>query len=780
MTGGGGTGPGDPAVPVAWTLHRTGPGAVTAAPADAGDLEALVRRADAVLPGAVPGTAASAWRDAVEAGARLEGSPRDAVEGDHDWWWTAVLRLDAPQTLRIRSDGIATCSSISVDGREVSAAASGFAAHEADVALGAGSHVVSLVCRSLTGLETPQRPRARWRSALVPERSLRWVRTPLMGRIPWAGTAPVIGPWAGLRLETVSTPDLRVQAVRTRVLPDGDGLVTVSITTSADAAVTLRCGAQRTRALLGAGDAELELRIPQPARWWPATHGSPVLHELAIEAGGRRVQTRRVGFRTVVADRSGDGFRLIVNGRAVFARGAVWAPVDPLALGGDPAEIDRTVRLLVEAGANLLRVPGTDAYAGPALLEACDRWGAMLWQDTMLASYDPPEHQQWLEALGEEVEQWARRLGGHPCLVVWSGGTENLQQAVLSGRGAQSWTSTALEHTIPQALERAAPGLTCLPGSPSGGLPPTRIDTGVSHYFGVGAYRRPLSDARTAGVRFAAECLAFGCPPDEETVLEDFGSAGADHDAQSRARWAAGAARDPGAAWDFEQITEHYARQLSVLPRHGVPRPDEAGPESALRALGFWPADRARALALERDTTQRVMTEVLAQWRRSDSACDGAVVLAARDLAPGPGWGLLDWKGRPKAGLRGFTAACAPTAVTVLDHGLDGLHAHVFHDRPEPLRAHLEIATTTAQGRCGPSARREIELEGPGEAVIALETALGGFLDLTGAWGFGPPAYDEVAVELFVAAQKVARAAEQPLQARFRRRETSIAVQPQE
>lgn len=730
-----------------WTLHRTSPGAVVQAPAGREDLEALARMADAVLPAAVPGTAASAWRDALEAGADLPPlTPVEAVRDDRDWWWSAVLRVEEPTAVRVHAPGIATSSVLHVDGREVSSADSAFQAHVAEVELSRGDHVVSLVCRSLTGLPHPSRPRARWRSGLVPDRSLRWHRTPLIGRIPWAGTAPVIGPWAGLALDVRTEDEVRILSARTRLRPDGEGVVDVVVAARSAVELTVGCGGARRELRVEPGTARIELTVPGPELWWPAAHGTPALHELEVSVDGRVRDSRRVGFRTVEVERDAGSFRLRINGRAVFARGAVWSPVDPLALGGSAAEIDETVRTLVAAGANLLRVPGTDAYADPALLEACDRHGAMLWQDTPLASVDPPEEPGWLDQLAQETETWARRLGQHPCLAVWSGGTENLQQAVLSGRGPQSWTSSALETVIPQAVEAGARGLVCVANSPSGGRPPTRIDTGLSHYFGVGAYRRPLSDAVTSGVRFAAECLAFGCPPDEASVIADFGAPGADADEESLRRWRADGARDPGAVWSFEEIAEHYAREMfGPVPARGVPGQSES------RAASPDPSpwhDRAERLEAERRAVEHVMTEVLARWRGRDSRCDGAVVLASRDLTPGPGWGLLDSRGRPKAGLRGFAAACAPTAVVILDHGLDGPHVHVFHDGPEPLRARARISTTTAQGVPGPRAEAAVDIDGPGELVIPIEPALGGFLDLSGAWGFGAPAYDRVDVEL--------------------------------
>ena len=78
---------------------------------------------------------------------------------------------------------------------------------------------------------------------------------------------------------------------------------------------------------------------------------------------------------------------------------------------------------------------------------------------------------------------------------------------------------------------------------------------GVTNYYGVGGYRAPLSDARTSGVRFAAECLAFANVPDEEAlatlVPEPPYEAFVHHP-----HWKAGVARDAGSGWDFDDLRD--------------------------------------------------------------------------------------------------------------------------------------------------------------------------------------------------------------------------------
>ena len=178
-----------------------------------------------------------------------------------------------------------------------------------------GRHELAIVCRALSLLPVPRRPRGRWRSSLEADQSLRWRRTPLIGRIPWAGTAPVIGPWGQVSLLPVPQHGIELTGVCTELDADlRSARVLVDCMAERGGHLELACAGAVTAVEVPAGESRVRLEVREPTLWWPATHGEPALHELTVRAGSRPGQLqplarRSVGFRRLEAQTDDGGFR---------------------------------------------------------------------------------------------------------------------------------------------------------------------------------------------------------------------------------------------------------------------------------------------------------------------------------------------------------------------------------------------------------------------------------------------------------------------------------------
>ena len=82
------------------------------------------------------------------------------------------------------------------------------------------------------------------------------------------------------------------------------------------------------------------------------------------------------------------------------------------------------------------------------------------------------------------------------------------------------WKGPLCEEILPHLSNAFRPDVPFAPNSPYGGVLPFSPNEGVAHYYGVGAYLRPLEDARRANVRFAGECLAFSNIPEQKSLDE--------------------------------------------------------------------------------------------------------------------------------------------------------------------------------------------------------------------------------------------------------------------
>lgn len=688
---------------------------------------------DGWIPIEVPGTAAAALRRA--------GRPfQDRDYDDEDWWFrTRFARPEGSGPWMLALDGLATIADVWLNDQHLLHSENMFQAHRLEVSGFTDDNELLIRCAGLHPSLSKRKPRPRWKVARLQHRGLRWIRTSLLGRLDgWPHTPPAVGPWRPIRL--IQSPAVELVERDLRAVCDGAGAggsVTVTCTIRGpldpDAARLVVAGQAAPLALhradntsddlwIGSGTVALE----EVERWWPHTHGAQPRYPVILEIGDARIGLGDVGFRTIAVDRADGGFALVVNGVKIFARGACWTPVDPVGFSPSRDDQRRGLLELRDANLNIVRVSGDTAYEDDDFLDLCDELGLLLWQDCMLAFYDPPEDPDWSASFRAELDQQFRRLQGHPSVAVISGGSEIEQQATYAGRGVDG--ISALDTLIPDALKTRLPQIPYVTSSPTGGDTPTRPDTGVAHYYGVGAYLRDLDDARRSGVRFAAECLALATPSEPRTIDEVFGGpARAGHHPE----WKRSVYRDAGASWDFEDVRNHYTRQL-----FGV-EPDQ---------LRYYDAERA--LELGRATVAELFSATLSEWRRSDSPMSGAVVFHLRDLLAGAGLGIIDAHARPKAPWYVMRRLMAPVAVMLTDEGLNGLAAHVVNDAGERFDGVLRAELFSGGELCVDHAEVPVSIDPRDGHTVTIDDMFPGFRDLTWAHKFGPVAYDVVGVTL--------------------------------
>ncbi|MEN3271392.1 MAG: beta-mannosidase [Actinomycetota bacterium] len=686
------------------------------------------------LPARVPGTVAGALRAAGE-------DPLDGRDLDADDWWFRTQLGAAPPTdgeeVSLRLDGIATIADVFLDGAPVLQSDSMFLAHSLDVSARVRDGArLDICCRALAPVIAESRtPRARWRTKLAAG-GLRHVRTMLLGRSPGFAPGPAaVGPWRPIVLERrrhVAVDDLRVRAR----LDGTAGRVSVAATLRPIGGAIVRAATITVAGPTGEASSELtlahrpgghiatgEVAVTGAATWWPHTHGEPSLYDVRVrvetDTGTVEVDGGRVGFRSLEPGGDGhrvdvDGLDLRVNGVRVFARGAVWTPLDIVSLVAGEDELRRTLERVRDAGMNMVRVPGTSAYETPAFHDLCDELGILVWQDFMFANFDYPiADDDFRRSVEAEARTVLDDLAPRPSTAVLCGGSEVEQQATMFGRPPSEARGELFGELLPSLVATADIDASYVPSSPCGGDLPFHPGQGIANYYGVGGYRRPFSDVRLADVKFAGECLALANLPDDDALAD------------------VGVPRDVGADWDFADVRDHY---VGVLYDVDV---------DALRA-----SQPHHLLELGRAASGEVMATVFGEWRRAASSCGGGLVLWLEDLYPGAGWGVLDDSGEPKVAYHHLRRVLAPIAVWLTDEGLGGLDVHVANDGSAPLAAQLRVAFYRDGETLVDELVEPVELAAHTVERRGVEAMLGRFVDASYAYRFGPPAFDVVVASL--------------------------------
>ena len=475
---------------------------------------------------------------------------------DQDVWYVCDIVTQVPSRLRL--EGLATIAEVWINGQLATESISMFLPVDIELK-DSGSIQIAICFRSLKRyLDQVKGKRARWRTALADNQSLRFVRTTLLGHMPgWCPQIDCVGPYRTIKLFPGGALSRESFDLWTHYSQD-KGFLSASFTFPEDVAlpgfVTLLCAGRSVALVMDGRKAHGLLELDNVEPWWPHTHGKSMLYEVAVDIEGNIQPLGAAGFRSVEIDHGADEsrFGFVVNGVKIFARGVCWTPWDLASLPGDKSTYYQALRLMRDAGFNMVRIPGMTLYESPEFFEVADELGIMVWQDLQFANFDYPFSDKAFHAAAvKEIENFLSNTRRHCSLVALCGGSEVEQQAAMMGLPSTVRKVEFLEGEAKAILLRDRPDIVYVENSPWGGDLPFSVNHGVGHYYGVGAYLRPLEDARRADVSFAAECLAFSNVPDPATLRAQFSPP-----VLESLGWKEGVPRDRGACWDFEDVRE--------------------------------------------------------------------------------------------------------------------------------------------------------------------------------------------------------------------------------
>lgn len=436
---------------------------------------------------------------------------------------------------------------------------------------------------------------------------------------------------------------------------------------------------------------EAEFVVLEPQLWWPAGYGGQTMYEVRAEVymRGKLVDawSEKIGLRTLeLARRSGEvgcrmmtynrnekegldnasssqdgikmsegrhkdesegdnieSFTLVVNGRAIFSKGANFIPTHAVHTAGRDEDCEDLIESAVEAGMNMLRVWGGGVYEGPSFYDACDRKGVLVWHDFMFACTLYPGDDSFLAAVEAEATFQTRRLRNRPCMALWCGNNE-LEQ-VPHDIVATAARKKTYERLFYQILSRVVATETDIAYWPSSPHNPAGYEKGFnsstsgdSHFWEVWHARQPVTAYLQHSSRF---CSEFGM----QSYISE-----------------AGAKRFCGegeALNVFSPVFEAHQKNAggnTIIAEYC---------RRLFRAPGSY-----RAVSYQSQVNQAICIQAgVEHFRRSWPWCAGALYWQLNDVWPCASWSSIEFGGRWKA-LHFFAKRFfAPLLLSIVHHG---------------------------------------------------------------------------------------------------------------
>lgn len=267
---------------------------------------------------------------------------------------------------------------------------------------------------------------------------------------------------------------------------------------------------------------QIEQSVASPALW---SIDAPNLYTVVTEilSNGKILDqvSNTFGIRSIVMN--GQGF--LLNGQLVKMRGAnIHHDHGPMGAVGLAASEDRRIQTLRAAGFNAIR--SAHNPASPALLDACDRHGMLVYEeafDTWTQTKTPEDYGNYFaDWWQKDVNAWIKNARNHPSVVLYSIGNEiGIGMSTLFTQAVVSLTNAAQGQALASLVKTIDSTRPICQGGAQGimNFNPLPI-TGADAYTDVGDihYNRtyllkPLVNPEKAWLQSES---------DEETMYEDW------------------------------------------------------------------------------------------------------------------------------------------------------------------------------------------------------------------------------------------------------------------
>ncbi len=547
----------------------------------------------------------------------------------------------------------------------------------------------------------------------------------------WGPRFVTAGIWRDIRLEAWSGN--RLTGVRVTQKHRKDGSVKLEFAPELarrDSRATLT-GTVSFHGRVVAKIKNLKAEIPDPKLWWPNGHGAQPLYTVELEAhdrDGRSIGrwSKRIGLRTLALDRhrdkAGETFQFVINGRAIFAKGANWIPAHSFVAGLTRADYARDLQSATAAHMNMLRVWGGGIYESEDFYALCDELGLMVWQDFMFACSIYPADAVFLASVRTEARDQVRRLRHHACLALWCGNNE-IAQLNTVGAKADLLQSPRLRRDYEALFHRVLPevvaecdGVTAY--RPSSQWRSTLEDSisrgdthaigeqrGDTHYWDVWHARHPVKDYEKWRFRFCSEfgMQSYSSPATQATFCP------------------------PGRDNVFGPLMENHQK-------------NRAGNQIILDYVSRryrFPKSQAALIYLSQLNQAHCMQTGVEHYRRHVPHCMGALYWQLNDCWPVASWSSIEFTGRWKALHHVARRFFAPALVSAHVPGdedtiignyrtttVDAVHLFTVYDAPQPARGELRWELFHVDGPVIARGRQQVALR-PDESVRRQTLRLG-------------------------------------------------------